>query len=734
MNQALGTNALERALAERTRANSTFFEAEAERLARLCHRMAERFARNGRLIALGLSPAARSDARHVAVEFVHPVIVGKRALPALALSAEGGPLERQVRLLVEPDDMAIAFGDAAAVEAARGLGCLTIAFERMGAEWEFEPPSEDASIRQELVETLYHVLWELVHVFFDHRGLCWRAARPEQLHDAGASSFLYRSSQSRRATSVRWSTTSAALSSRRREVGELRAQTLGENAAVLGALPRACARPQRGRAPARPRQRRLRHRRHGRRGGLSLPARPALDPRPALDLTEDAAILTAIANDIGTEAIFSRQVIAHGRPGDTLLAISTSGNSANVIAALEEARGAAWTRSRWSGTTAAGWPRAPCRARDRHALGAHPAHPGGPGERVPRAAGAGRLSRVRARVEGTVQGVGFRPHVYRLAGELGVAGHVLNDARGVVVEVEAAPETVDRFLARLVAEAPPLAHVERVVAEPVRETGEPGFAIRASPRGGEPRAAVTPDSATCGLPRRALRPTDRRFRYPFINCTNCGPRFTIVRDIPYDRPNTTMAGFAMCPDCLREYDDPADRRFHAQPNACAACGPSVRLLPAAADPLAGAVRALLAGAIVAVKGLGGFHLACLAADERAVARLRAQAPRGQAVRAHGARPGVRPPARRPRRHVRGAAALARAADRPGSAADAAVAAPWRPRRPRVMLPFSPLHHLLLADTDDARDDERQRLGRADRLPGRGRAGAPLRHRGRVPAA
>jgi len=134
VNQALGTDVLERALADRTRANSTFFEAEAERLARLCHRMAERFARDGRLIALGLSPAARSDARHVAVEFVHPVIVGKRALPALALSAEGGPLERQVRLLVEPDDMAIAFGDpAAAVEAARELGCLTIAFERMGA-------------------------------------------------------------------------------------------------------------------------------------------------------------------------------------------------------------------------------------------------------------------------------------------------------------------------------------------------------------------------------------------------------------------------------------------------------------------------------------------------------------------------------------------------------------------------------------------------------------------------
>jgi D-sedoheptulose 7-phosphate isomerase len=340
VNQALGTDVLERALAERTRANSTFFEAEAERLARLCHRMAERFARNGRLIALGLSPAARSDARHVAVEFVHPVIVGKRALPALALSAEGGPLERQVRLLVEPDDMAIAFGDAAAgVEAARGLGCLTIAFERMGAEWEFEPPSEDASIRQELVETLYHVLWELVHVFFDHRGLLeGREAR--QLHDPGASSFLYPflSEQETDLGAVVDDVRRSVLA-KAREVGELRAQTLSENAAVLGAAAESLRASLNG---------------GGRllalgNGGSATdamdvvadfrsPPDPRWTPRPALDLTEDAAILTALANDIGTEAIFSRQVIAHGRSGDTLLAISTSGNSANVIAALEEAR------------------------------------------------------------------------------------------------------------------------------------------------------------------------------------------------------------------------------------------------------------------------------------------------------------------------------------------------------------------------------------------------------------
>jgi D-sedoheptulose 7-phosphate isomerase len=271
---------------------------------------------------------------------VHPVIVGKRALPALVLGAEGGPLERQVRLMVEPDDMAIAFGDAAAaVEAARGLGCLTIAFERMGAEWEFEPPSEDASIRQELVETLYHVLWELVHVFFDHRGLLeGRSARPK--HDTGAASFLYPFLDEREddleavVADVRSSVLAKAA-----EVGELRVQTLTENRDELIAAAEAL--------------------RSGFDAGATLlalgnggsatdamdavadfrrPPDPRWSPRRALDLTEDPAILTAIANDIGTEAIFSRQVIAHGRQGDTLLAISTSGNSGNVIAALGEAR------------------------------------------------------------------------------------------------------------------------------------------------------------------------------------------------------------------------------------------------------------------------------------------------------------------------------------------------------------------------------------------------------------
>ena len=254
-----------------------------------------------------------------------------------------------------------------------------------------------------------------------------------------------------------------------------------------------------------------------------------------------------------------------------------------------------------------------------------------------------------------------------------------------------------------------------MTAEQLEELGELGFSIRESPAGGEPRAAVTPDSATCAdCLAELFDPADRRFRYPFTNCTNCGPRFTIVRDVPYDRPNTTMAGFEMCAACRAEYEDPADRRFHAQPNACPDCGPRVRLVYAgggavddarSADPVEAAARALLDGAIVAVKGLGGFHLACRADDEEAVARAaRAQAPRGQAVRADGAdaRGGARPGG--DERGRGGAAPVARAADRAGAAArrTRAVAPSVAPGAPElgVMLPYSPLHHLLLADAGE----------------------------------
>ncbi len=244
---------------------------------------------------------------------------------------------------------------------------------------------------------------------------------------------------------------------------------------------------------------------------------------------------------------------------------------------------------------------------------------------------AGRR-RVRVRVEGVVQGVGFRPHVYRLARELGLAGWVRNDERGVVIEVEGEGAAIERFVRRVDAEAPPLAAVERVTSADAPATGEDGFEVVASGSSGAPAALVAADSATCdACLAEVLDPADRRHRYPFTNCTHCGPRFTIVLGVPYDRERTTMRAFAMCPACRAEYEDPADRRFHAQPNACPACGPSLRLADAAGrasargdDALRAAAAALREGTIVAVKGVGGFHLACLAADETAVAALRAR--------------------------------------------------------------------------------------------------------------
>jgi hydrogenase maturation protein HypF len=315
------------------------------------------------------------------------------------------------------------------------------------------------------------------------------------------------------------------------------------------------------------------------------------------------------------------------------------------------------------------------------------------------------MRRVHGRIEGTVQGVGFRPYVHRLASELHLGGSVGNDERGVVVEIEGEPDDVAAFLARLPDEAPPLAHVERVLVHDVPATGDARFTIVPSARHGAPAANVVPDAATCAdCLAELFDPGDRRHRYPFINCTNCGPRFTIVRDIPYDRPRTTMAEFAMCPACLAEYHDPTDRRFHAQPNACPTCGPQVRLRgqsPQSHDAIADAAALLRDGAIVAVKGLGGYHLACRAHDEEAVAMLRARKHRedrpfalmaadvhaagelialGDAERAlltSVARPIVLAPRRR----------------------DAPVAAAVAPGVGElgVMLPYAPLHHLLLAD-------------------------------------
>jgi D-sedoheptulose 7-phosphate isomerase len=312
----------------RIEAGERWFGEEADRLARLCHRLAERFARGGRLIALGRTPTARSDARHVAVEFVHPVIVGKRALPALALTAEGGRLPDQVALIAEPDDMLIAFERDDPETAA----AAAIALERGALGVELDPPG-DAFVRQELTETAYHVLWELVHVFFEHRGLL-EGRRAETVHDSGASAFLYPFlGQQEHDLEAVVADVRASVLAKASEVAALREQTLCGNAETLAAA----ATELRAAFAGGGRLLALGN------GGSATDAMDAVADfraagRPALDLTEDAAILTALANDIGPDAMFARQVIAHGRSGDMLLALSTSGTSGSVIAALEEAR------------------------------------------------------------------------------------------------------------------------------------------------------------------------------------------------------------------------------------------------------------------------------------------------------------------------------------------------------------------------------------------------------------
>jgi D-sedoheptulose 7-phosphate isomerase len=341
-------------LAYRTTANAEFFVAEAERIARLCHQVAERFARGGRLLAFGLSPAARSDVRHVTVEFVHPVIVGKRALPALGLTRESGSLPMQFELLAGPDDVALAFGSPgvgstgaeareddelrATLSLARARGCLTIAFDSLGAEWEFYAPGADPFIRQELVETLYHMVWELVHVFFEHRGLL-EGRRDRVRHDAGGSSFLYPFlAEAEVDLDAVLEDVRASVLMKAVEVSELRERTIR----VGGSRIVNAARTLRGCFDT-----------GGRllvfgNGGSATDAMDAVADfrhppsswprRPALDLTDDTAIITALANDIGVDSIFTRQIISHGRPGDAVLALSTSGNSRNIIQALGEAR------------------------------------------------------------------------------------------------------------------------------------------------------------------------------------------------------------------------------------------------------------------------------------------------------------------------------------------------------------------------------------------------------------
>ncbi len=236
-------------------------------------------------------------------------------------------------------------------------------------------------------------------------------------------------------------------------------------------------------------------------------------------------------------------------------------------------------------------------------------------------------------VQGIVQGVGFRPFVYGLAQQHALVGQVHNDTAGVTIEAEGDAAALEAFTRAMREQPPALAVVERVAWEALPLHGDSAFVIDASQHGPAKQALVSPDAAVCDDCRRELfDPADRRYHYPFINCTNCGPRYSIIRDVPYDRPSTTMAAFRLCAACQQEYDDPGDRRFHAQPVACPVCGPHVRLvsdqqtIAAGQDArvLAEAQRLLADGAILAIKGLGGYHLACDAGNAAAVARLRAR--------------------------------------------------------------------------------------------------------------
>jgi len=319
------------------------------------------------------------------------------------------------------------------------------------------------------------------------------------------------------------------------------------------------------------------------------------------------------------------------------------------------------------------------------------------------------IQRVRLEITGQVQGVGFRPYVYRLAVQAGLAGWVLNGPGGVVIEAQGPAGAVDGFTRRLPSELPALARIASLRSAPAAvRAAERGFEIRPSEGGELADAQVTVDTATCPDCLREMNaPADRRRRYPFINCTNCGPRYSIVRAIPYDRPNTTMSEFAMCRSCSAEYRDPASRRFHAQPIACPACGPAVWLVDTAGrqidcdDPIRKAAELIRSGRILAIKGLGGFHLACRADSRQAVASLRQRkrrdakpfalmagdmdqvrslcqvSPQAEELLTGPVRPIVIMPAR-PDAGV--APAVAEGYDTLG-----------------VMLPYTPLHHLLFAE-------------------------------------
>lgn len=310
------------------------------------------------------------------------------------------------------------------------------------------------------------------------------------------------------------------------------------------------------------------------------------------------------------------------------------------------------------------------------------------------------------RISGIVQGVGFRPFVYGLATEAHLTGFVGNDTDGVFVEVEGVASVITDFSSNLVALAPPAARIQHVESEDTEPTGDTSFRIVASHHAMTGTAFVSPDLRTCDDCLVELHdPKDRRHGYPFINCTNCGPRFTITERTPYDRPDTTMRSFGMCEACRAEYENPSDRRFHAQPNACRDCGPAVQSIPEATDPIRDARRRVAAGEIVAVKGLGGFHLACDATTDAAVALLRER--KGRIDKPFAVMVADLPTARSVAAIDGDEARLLSSRERPivllekGRRPDMIVSDLVAPGNGHIgiMLPYTPLHDLLLSPGD-----------------------------------
>ncbi|HHJ05890.1 MAG TPA: carbamoyltransferase HypF [Anaerolineae bacterium] len=329
------------------------------------------------------------------------------------------------------------------------------------------------------------------------------------------------------------------------------------------------------------------------------------------------------------------------------------------------------------------------------------------------------LQRLKIEIHGAVQGVGFRPFVYRLAAELALTGWVVNNARGVFIEAEGPKAALETFLQRLSSDKPPLAMIQSLDAEWLAPVNFEDFQIRRSDAAGAKTVLVLPDAATCAdCLREVFNPADRRYRYPFTNCTNCGPRFSIIQALPYDRPNTTMRRFTLCPTCQSEYENPLDRRFHAQPNACPVCGPNLEFQVSGFEfrvshnpkletknlkPIDRAVAAIKAGEIVAVKGLGGFHLMVDAQNARATARLRQRKPRRDKPFAVMARNITQ---------VRQVCEISPQAEALLTSTAApivllpkkkhnAIAENVAPGNPNlgIMLPYTPLHHLLLQELD-----------------------------------